>query len=74
MSYIPMNYQNINITYGQYQPNDTQLNATSVDYWERVLFQRACYSIVLNTGDEFDGRSKRCIGQRRNNAFRKLEM
>ena len=58
MSYIPMNYQNINITYGQYQPNDTQLNATSVDYWERVLFQRACYSIVINTSDEFDGRSK----------------
>lgn len=58
MSYIPMNYQNINITYGQYQPNDIQLNAGSVDYWERVLFQRACYSIILDTGNEFDGRSR----------------
>lgn len=58
MSYIPMNYQNINITYGSYQPNDIQLNAGSVDYWERVLFQRACYSIILDTQDVFDGRSK----------------
>ena len=58
MAYIPMNYQNINITYGKYQPNDTQLNASSVEYWERVLFQRACYSIVLDTQDIFDGRSK----------------
>ena len=58
MSYIPMNYQNINITYGSYQPNDTQLNAGNVDYWERVLFQRACYSIILDTQDVFDGRSK----------------
>ena len=53
-----MNYQNINITYGSYQPNDTQLNAGNVDYWERVLFQRACYSIILDTQDVFDGRSK----------------
>lgn len=58
MSYIPMNYQNINVTYSQYQPNDVQLNASNVDYWERVLFQRACYSIVLNTDNEFDGRTK----------------
>lgn len=58
MSYIPMNYQNINVTYGQNQPNDVQLNASNVDYWERVLFQRACYSIVLNTDNEFDGRAK----------------
>lgn len=58
MSYIPMNCQNINITYGLYQPNDIQLNAGSVDYWERVLFQRACYSIILDTQDVFDGRSK----------------
>lgn len=58
MSYVPMNYQNINITYGQYQPNDIQLGVSNVDYWERVLFQRACYSIILNTSNEFDGRSK----------------
>lgn len=58
MSYIPMNYQNINIVYGGYQPNDIQLNSSSVDYWERVLFQRACYSIVLDMGDEFENRAK----------------
>lgn len=58
MGYVPMNYQNINIVYGGYQPNDTQLNASSVAYWERVLFQRACYSIVLDTENVFDGRAK----------------
>ncbi len=57
MGYIPFNYQNINLIYGTCQPNDIQLNSSSVEYWERVLFQRACYSVVLDTNDVFDGRA-----------------
>lgn len=58
MSYMPFNYQNINIIYGTSQPNDIQLGSSSMEYWERVLFQRACYSIILDTENVFDGRTK----------------
>lgn len=44
--------------YGQYQPNEMQTDDNMTDYWERVLFQRACYSIKLDTGNIFDGRAK----------------
>ena len=49
MSYMPLNYEKINIMAGTYQPAPIKaFNNQYYAYWERALFQRAQSSIILD--------------------------
>lgn len=60
MSYIPLNYENINLLAGHYSPNSVKIgNNDAFDYWVRSLFQRAQSVIrIENLPDEWDGSVK----------------
>lgn len=46
MGYIPFNYENINVAAGTYNPSPVKAyNNKTFSYWERALFQRACFAI-----------------------------
>lgn len=60
MSYIPLNFNQINIATGYVQPSTIKnRNNKSFAFWERALFQRAC-SIIDFDGlpDDWSGRPK----------------
>ena len=47
--YVPFNYRNCNIIDGTMSPSSVKnCNNATFAYWERTLFQRASYSIVMN--------------------------
>lgn len=47
--YVPFNYRNCNIIDGTMSPSVVKnCNNATFAYWERTLFQRASYSIVMN--------------------------
>lgn len=47
--YVPFNYRNCNIIDGTMSPSAVKnCNNATFSYWERTLFQRASYSIVMN--------------------------
>lgn len=49
MQYIPMNYSQINIASGTYQPNTVKsYNNATFMFWERALFQRAISVIDID--------------------------
>ena len=49
MSYMPLNYDKINLMAGTYSPAPIKaFNNQYYAYWERALFQRAQSSIILN--------------------------
>ena len=49
MSYMPLNYERINIMAGTYSPAPIKaFNNQYYSYWERALFQRAQSSIILD--------------------------
>ena len=60
MSYIPLNYENINLLAGHYSPNTVKIgNNDAFDYWVRSLFQRAQSVIRIdNLPEEWDGSVK----------------
>lgn len=60
MSYIPLNYENINLLAGHYSPNSVKIgNNDAFDYWVRSLFQRAQSVIKIeNLPEEWDGSVK----------------
>ena len=60
MSYIPLNYENINLLAGHYSPNTVKIgNNDAFDYWMRSLFQRAQSVIKIeNLPEEWDGSVK----------------
>ena len=60
MSYIPLNYENINLLAGHYSPNTVKIgNNYAFDYWVRSLFQRAQSVIRIdNLPEEWDGSVK----------------
>ena len=54
--YIPLNYEQINIASGLNSPNTIKAyNNKSFWYWERSLFERACYRLDFTLPDNWDG-------------------
>lgn len=51
MRYIPLNYSGINLHEGRIRPSTIKEDSYSYRYWERALFQRACYALDIKTPD-----------------------
>lgn len=60
MSYIPLNYEKINLLAGHYSPSPVKIgNNNAFDYWVRSLFQRAQSVIRIdNLPEEWNGSVK----------------
>ena len=60
MGYIPFNYEQINVAAGTWNPSPVKsYNNKVFSYWERALFQRACYSIeAVKLPDDWSGTVK----------------
>lgn len=60
MGYIPFNYEQINVAAGTWNPSTVKsYNNKVFSYWERALFQRACYSIeAVKLPDDWSGTVK----------------
>lgn len=60
MSYIPLNYDKINVLAGHYSPSPVKVgNNNAFDYWVRSLFQRAQSVIRIdNMPEEWNGSVK----------------
>lgn len=59
MSYIPLNYNQINIGAGSYSPSSVKAyNNITFAYWERALFQRIQSVIDFELPDDWDGNIK----------------
>ena len=59
MSYIPLNYEQINIEAGTFNPSPVKsYNNKTFAYWERSLFQRATSVIVSELPEEWVGKVK----------------
>lgn len=53
MSYLPLNYDKINLVAGSYNPSMIKnYNNQVYSLWERALFQRACSSIIIENFPE----------------------
>lgn len=58
-NYIPINYQNINISAGTYNPSPVKAyNNKTFGYWVRALFQRTTSIIDFDLPDEWSGNIK----------------
>lgn len=59
MRYTPLNYNEINIQAGTYNPSMVKsYNNKTFAFWERSLFQRACSVIEFETPAEWNGKIK----------------
>lgn len=59
MSYIPMNYEQINVRAGTFSPSPVKaVNNKTFNYWVRALFQRACSVIKFDLIDEWEDDKK----------------
>ena len=59
MNYIPLNYHNINVSAGTYNPSPVKAyNNRTFGYWIRALFQRATSVIDFELPDEWSGSIK----------------
>ena len=59
MSYIPMNYHNINVGAGTYSPSPVKAyNNRTFAYWIRALFQRATSVIEFDLPEDWSGSVK----------------
>lgn len=47
MKYTPLNYSELNSVASTISPTDINYSSYSFGYWERALFQRACYSLKI---------------------------
>ena len=57
MEYSPYMYSQVNLSEGTTLPSDTHFNSYSFAYWQRALFQRACYVLDIKV-DSFEGNEK----------------
>lgn len=58
-SYIPLNYDKINLAAGYHSPSSIKAyNNRSFWFWERALFQRACSVINLEVPEAWEGNVK----------------
>ena len=56
MRYLPLNYNQINVAAGTYNPSMVKsFNNRTFAYWERSLFQRACSVMEFNLPEDWDG-------------------
>ena len=56
MMYIPLNYNQINVAAGTYNPSMVKsYNNKTFAYWERSLFQRACSTLDFTLPDNWSG-------------------
>lgn len=56
MGYIPLNYEQINIAAGSYNPSPVKpYNNYSFNFWERALFQRALSVLKIDLPEEWSG-------------------
>lgn len=59
MTYTPLNYNQINVAAGSYNPSPVKaFNNQTFAYWERSLFQRMCSVIDLDLDDNWQGNVK----------------
>lgn len=59
MQYTPLNYNQINVCAGTYNPSMVKsYNNKTFAYWERSLFQRACSVLDFTLPDSWDGNIK----------------
>lgn len=56
MNYFPLNYQQINVAAGTYNPSNVKsFNNKTYAFWERSLFQRACSVLQFELPEEWQG-------------------
>lgn len=55
MAYLPLNYDQINLIEGTYQPSQIKNNSAAFDYWVRTLFQRASSNLIFGLPDFWQG-------------------
>lgn len=55
MAYLPLNYDQINLIEGTYQPSQIKNNSASFDYWVRTLFGRASSNLIFTLPDFWQG-------------------
>lgn len=55
MAYLPLNYDQINLIEGTYQPSQIKNNSASFDYWVRTLFGRASSNLIFGLPDFWQG-------------------
>lgn len=56
MRYLPLNYNQINVAAGTYNPSMVKsYNNRTFAYWERSLFQRACSVMEFDLPEAWDG-------------------
>ena len=54
MSYIPLNYHEINIPAGTYFPSCVKsFNNQTFEFWQRALYQRACSTLIIKIPEEW---------------------
>ena len=54
MSYLPFNYEHINIPAGTYFPSCVKsFNNQTFEFWQRALYQRACSTLIIKMPDEW---------------------
>lgn len=59
MQYTPLNYNQINVRAGTYNPSMVKsYNNKTFSYWERSLFQRSCSVLDFTLPDSWDGNIK----------------
>ena len=55
MAYLPLNYDQINLIEGTYQPSQIKNDSASFDYWVRTLFGRASSNLIFGLPDFWQG-------------------
>lgn len=56
MKYLPLNYNQINVAAGSYNPSNVKsFNNKTYEFWERSLFQRACSVLTFKLPKEWQG-------------------
>lgn len=55
MAYLPLNYDQINLIEGTYQPSPIKNDSASFDYWVRTLFNRASSNLIFTLPDFWQG-------------------
>lgn len=59
MQYIPMNYENLNLSAGTYSPSQVKAyNNETFCFWQRSLFQRACSVLKFELPENWSGNVK----------------
>lgn len=59
MPYLPLNYEQINMAAGSYNPSNVKsFNNKTYQFWERSLFQRACSTLLFELPENWQGSVK----------------